>query len=546
MKNITRFFWRCFYYGFAQWLPSSYLRFGAPFGYLRYLACKQILQSCGRNVTIEPKAFFYSGRNIVIGNNSGIGQGAKLYGRVTIGDDVMMGEDVLMLTQNHHFSRTDIPINQQGFREEEPIMIDDDVWIGSRVTMLPGVSVGRGAIIAACSVVTKDVPEWAIVGGNPARVIKYRKTIQNISEQPLVSVIVPSYNSAKYLADTIQSIIDQTYQNWELILVDDGSTDNTKEIVTAFEDPRVKYIHTENRGNYFARNLGLEHAKSEFIAFLDADDVWLPKKLELQVEFFLANENLGICATDFNVFMNDQMEEFYAITLGPEKKAQMESEDLFKNMLIANFMATSSVMIRRSALGQNCCFDTEMQNAMDYDMWLRIMANYESKFLPQVCVLRREHDKNISKDRITTTKAIMYILSKVKSKQHDSKYYSEKYDDLIEERVDSLEYDLAVAYLKKENFKMALFHINKVHPNYKKFFCSIVRFTAKIKSKKMVGLIKWYQHHALLKSYQLIPVTRKSVTKEQNRPSFDYQLSSQVKAYNQDESDTVTALNKKP
>ena len=110
-----------------------------------------------------------------IGDRSGVGINAKMHGKVIIGNDVMMGPECIIYTQNHDFSRTDIPMNKQGFSEEKPVIIGDDVWIGGRVIILPGVNVGKGAIIGAGSVVTKDVPEYAIVAGNPATVKKYRK-----------------------------------------------------------------------------------------------------------------------------------------------------------------------------------------------------------------------------------------------------------------------------------------------------------------------------------------------------------------------------------
>ena len=108
-----------------------------------------------------------------IGDKSGIGINAHI-GVVHIGNDVMMGPDCLVLTQNHNFSRKDIPIIRQGMSNIEPVYIDDDVWIGSRVTILPGVHIGKGSIIGAGAVVTKDVPPFSIVGGNPAKIIRER------------------------------------------------------------------------------------------------------------------------------------------------------------------------------------------------------------------------------------------------------------------------------------------------------------------------------------------------------------------------------------
>ncbi len=163
------------YYTFAQWLPSSYIRGCAIFGKIRFLICRCLFAHCGKDVLVQPRAFFHSGRNISIGDRSSIGEKSYLSGTITMGNDVMVGQEVLMMTQNHEFSRTDVPMDQQGLKPEKPIIIGNDVWIGARVTVLPGVKIGDGAIIGACAVVTKDVPEYAIVGGNPAKVIKLRK-----------------------------------------------------------------------------------------------------------------------------------------------------------------------------------------------------------------------------------------------------------------------------------------------------------------------------------------------------------------------------------
>ncbi|MCB9772162.1 MAG: CatB-related O-acetyltransferase [Candidatus Omnitrophica bacterium] len=163
------------YYGFAQYLPSSYLRGCAIFGKIRSIICKPLFGYCGKNVRVEPLAFFHSGRNISIGDDSSIGERSRILGKVTIGKDVMMGEEVIIMTQNHNFERLDVAMCQQGFQKEEPVTIADDVWIGARVMILPGVNVGKGAVLAAGAIVTKDVPEYAIVGGNPAKLIKMRK-----------------------------------------------------------------------------------------------------------------------------------------------------------------------------------------------------------------------------------------------------------------------------------------------------------------------------------------------------------------------------------
>ncbi len=132
-----------------------------------------MLASCGKKVNIEKDAVFSS--KVTLGDFSGIGINAKIYGACHIGHHVMMGTDVTVITRNHRSDLTDIPMMEQGFADERPVYIGNDVWIGDRVLILPGVHIGNGCIIAAGAVVTKDVPDYVIAAGVPARVLRSRK-----------------------------------------------------------------------------------------------------------------------------------------------------------------------------------------------------------------------------------------------------------------------------------------------------------------------------------------------------------------------------------
>lgn len=160
------------YRGFAMHLPISDSRINIFQKKLRGFCGKLILENCGENVNIEKGAMFST--EVSLGDYSGIGINAQINGKCTIGKYVMMGPNCTVHTRNHAFSDTTKPMMEQGFSEEKEVIIGDDVWIGSNVTILPGVKVGSHSIIGACSVVTKDVPEYAIVAGNPAKVKKYR------------------------------------------------------------------------------------------------------------------------------------------------------------------------------------------------------------------------------------------------------------------------------------------------------------------------------------------------------------------------------------
>lgn len=172
MKKIKWVVTYIFYHLVAKRLPSSNSPISLGSMRVRRFCVKNMIQQCGRNVNIEHGAKF--SRLTKIGNYSGIGINARLYGEVIIGDYVMMGPDCIIYTQNHEFSNTEIPMCKQGFQEQKPVHIGNDVWIGGRVIILPGVKIGNGVIIGAGTVVTKDIEDNLVVGGNPMKVIKKR------------------------------------------------------------------------------------------------------------------------------------------------------------------------------------------------------------------------------------------------------------------------------------------------------------------------------------------------------------------------------------
>lgn len=143
----------------------------------RRWCCKHMFTECGRQLNVEQGAYFGNGKDIKAGIYVGLGKNFIMHNRLlTIDDYLMMGEDVMFLGSGHGFDRLDVPMGQQESKEKTPLYIAGDVWIGARVVVLPGCKrIGHGAIIGAGSVVTKDVPDYAIVGGNPAKLIRYRR-----------------------------------------------------------------------------------------------------------------------------------------------------------------------------------------------------------------------------------------------------------------------------------------------------------------------------------------------------------------------------------
>ena len=171
-------FFQALYYIIARYLPPSYSYsfLGRLSKKFRALVCKQFFHSTGFNVNVEHGAYFGSGRLVEIGNNSGIGVNCHVPADIRIGNDVMMGPEVLIIgrNQNHKFDDINIPMRLQGYKDALPVVIEDDVWLGARVIVLPGVRIGRGAVIGAGAIVTKDVPPFGICVGNPGRIVRFR------------------------------------------------------------------------------------------------------------------------------------------------------------------------------------------------------------------------------------------------------------------------------------------------------------------------------------------------------------------------------------
>lgn len=174
-----RKFWLIVYYGFAQHLPKSTRPcLGKLAKKIRFACVRHLFAECkGDDVNVEQGAYFGNGKNFRVLGNAGLGRNFACHNRiVTIHENLMMGEDVLFQGGGHKFDNVDIPLCKQGDLPDTPLEICEDVWIGSRVIVLPGCTrIGAHSIIGAGAVVTKDVPDYAIVGGNPAKVIRMRK-----------------------------------------------------------------------------------------------------------------------------------------------------------------------------------------------------------------------------------------------------------------------------------------------------------------------------------------------------------------------------------
>ncbi len=213
-----------------------------------------------------------------------------------------------------------------------------------------------------------------------------------IAAAPSVTVIIPTYNSARFLPESLECVLNQTFRDFEILVVDDGSTDNTEQAIAPYLG-QIRYIKKENGGPAAARNLGISEARGEFIAFLDADDLWMPDKLELQISRMNEHPEFGVVFTDDAIFdetgiTRKSLKDQFVISTG----------NVFDKLLTDHFICMSSVMIRRKCLEQIGVFDETLIGAEDYNLFLRLASRYKFGFVNKVVVHKRDHGGNLSEN----------------------------------------------------------------------------------------------------------------------------------------------------
>lgn len=210
---------------------------------------------------------------------------------------------------------------------------------------------------------------------------------------PKVSVIIPTYNRAHLIGRAIQSVLDQSYQDFEIIIVDDASVDQTEEIVRNFADERISYIrHQKNEGGSVARNTGIKAAKGEFIGFLDSDDEWLVEKLKKQMDRFkISSKKVGIIYCGYSTVWKETQE------IG-DPVIPILRGNLFLSLLKSYITPGSTPVIRRDCFRKAGFFDEELQSCQEWDMWIRISRYHEFDFVPEILVRYHLHGHQISTD----------------------------------------------------------------------------------------------------------------------------------------------------
>ncbi|HXG94351.1 MAG TPA: glycosyltransferase [Blastocatellia bacterium] len=220
-----------------------------------------------------------------------------------------------------------------------------------------------------------------------------------------VSVVIPTFNSARYVVDAVESVLSQSFRDFEIIVVDDGSTDETEDVMRRYES-KVRYIRQANGGVARARNRGIEEARGQYVAFLDADDTWFADKLERQMAALASHPQYRVCYTAFTMVDSE------LAPLGTVRSSRVGStlEDLLLRGNVIGSICT--VLCERSLFETVGGFDAALSQCADWDMWVRLAAHTEFLYLDEPTVTYRQHDANMSRNAPLLERDSLTVLEK--------------------------------------------------------------------------------------------------------------------------------------
>lgn len=253
---------------------------------------------------------------------------------------------------------------------------------------------------------------------------KVSALLKPLPAEPLVSVIIPAYNAFPFIGEAVQSALAQSYKRLEVIVINDGSTDET-DVALRDYGHRITYLEQSNSGPAAARNRGIRSSSGELVAFLDADDLWLPTKIRKQVDFICANQEYGIVTTDVETFSakqvtNPTLHKWYPIRNGR----------IVDQLLFHNWIGASAAMVRRECFEHAGMFEETLTpdgkgqcTAEDWLLWMKIAAIYPVYFLDEVMVRHREHQSNYS--LVDPDRVFHHLLRNLETIQREIPYFSE-------------------------------------------------------------------------------------------------------------------------
>lgn len=245
--------------------------------------------------------------------------------------------------------------------------------------------------------------------------------VLNIEIWPEITVIIPAYNSEKTIIQTINSVRNQTFTNWELIIINDGSQDATLEIISKIQDCRLKIFSFENAGANVSRNRGLKYAVGNFVSFLDADDLWTPEKLASQLEALQTNPQAAVAYSWTNCI--DEKGEF--LRRGSYIAA---TGNIYSQLLLTNFLENgSNPLMRKEAVIAVGGFDESLTAGQDWDMYLRLAANYHFVAVPSPQILYRISANSLSTNLVRQEAACLIVIERAFEQAPERLHYLKPY-----------------------------------------------------------------------------------------------------------------------
>jgi glycosyltransferase involved in cell wall biosynthesis len=276
-----------------------------------------------------------------------------------------------------------------------------------------------------------------------------------------VSVVIPTYNRAHYLPEALASVLNQTLPVFEIIVVDDGSSDGTTELMAGYGD-KVRYLQQKNSGPSAARNFAMREARGNWIAFLDSDDLWVPEKNQLMTDFVRQHPHLEFVFGNLANF-NAQQQEVQPEILDADVHRYFQAhaadlQEFFRQLLFCNPIPTSSAFFSRAAMERTGWLDATMRYCEDYDYWLRMAPHTRVGFVDHILVRRRMHEANA----INAVVALGEGTLKAFKRQLQQGDLKAEFQQILTRRITGIEYNLASHLFKAGRFAGALVYLNQL------------------------------------------------------------------------------------
>lgn len=309
---------------------------------------------------------------------------------------------------------------------------------------------------------------------------------------PKISIIIPVYNGEKYIAQAIESVLAQTYKNFEIIIINDGSTDNSLEKIKPYLSlPNIKYIEQHNKGVAAARNTGIVNYAGELIALLDQDDLWLSEKLKVQVDYLAKNTDVGLVHSNF-AYIDKKGKQIY-----PTDAWITDAKGMcFKRLFIGNAIAPLTVIMKRECMDRVGLFDEEISYCDDYELWLRIARHFRIGHIDQILALYRLHGSNASgRDwvgmKLKKLEAINGFLRKFPEVRSELGWTT------VRLRLARLHRDLASAYLLTNQPEKARMHFRESIRLKPDQISCYLKFLYSCLSHSQLRALRWYKYRTI-------------------------------------------------